>query len=167
MRVRSVIAVLLFCSAAFVCAQGQQAILFLVRHADKTSAAANARLSALGKERARCLAQTLQPSKISAIYATDVVRTQETEAPLAAKTGITPIILPKADVAGLVARLRSTRGAALVVSHSDVLPALVARLGAGRVPEFGADEYDRLTIISIEAGRAEPAVSIRYCAELK
>lgn len=163
LRARSLFLVLLLSVAAL--AQAQQAELFLVRHADKLSDASDALLSPRGHARAECLAQTFKAAKLSAIYATEVVRTQQTAAPLAKQTGIQETILPKADRAALLGKLRSARGTVLVVSHADVLPSLIASLGAGAIPAFGGDEYDRLLLVPLTGGKVRPAITLRYCPD--
>ena len=89
---RAIFPALLLCQLAV--AQQNVRTVFLVRHAEKASAAADAPLSAEGEKRAQCLATTLKDAGIKQIYVTDVLRTQQTAAPLASALKIKPTILP-------------------------------------------------------------------------
>src|SRR6476619_8290466 len=79
--IRAVFPALLLCQLA--AAQQNVRTVFLVRHAEKASAAADAPLSPEGEKRAECLASTLKDAGIKQTYVTDVMRTQQTAAPLA------------------------------------------------------------------------------------
>jgi len=70
-------------------AQAQESgTVFLVRHAEKLSTARDAVLSPKGHKRADCLARTLGDAGIQVIFATGLVRTQQTAKPLARKLGL-------------------------------------------------------------------------------
>lgn len=66
---RAVFPVLLLCQMA--AAQQNVRTIFLVRHAEKASAAADAQLSPEGEKRAECLAATLKDAGIKQIYVTE------------------------------------------------------------------------------------------------
>lgn len=158
----SVLAVLL---CASVLAQGQQVTIFLVRHADKVSEDGQALLSPRGKQRAECLAKTLKDANIGTIYATNVMRTQQTAEPTAKETGVEVTILRYDDVTGLVVRLKAAHENVLVVGHGDTLGPVVSQMSGGQIADFGAREYDRLIVVEMVDGRASPAVTVRYCAD--
>ena len=83
-------------------------ILFLVRHAEKATTGGNdPELSAAGQQRAEALARILKDSEITAIFTTEFKRTQETAAPTARATQITPTIVPANDIPGLVEKVRN------------------------------------------------------------
>src|SRR5688500_9156051 len=69
--------------------------VFLVRHAEK---AAEPRedppLTDVGRARADALARALGDSGVKAIYTSQYVRTRATAEPLAARLGLTPVVLP-------------------------------------------------------------------------
>ena len=92
---RTLLAVFLFCNLAI--AQQSVRTVYLVRHAEKTSTAADATLSPAGIKRADCLANTLKDAGIKQIYVTEAKRTQQTADPLAKQLKITPKIMPAAD----------------------------------------------------------------------
>ena len=136
--------------------------IFLVRHAE-TAAGAD-ELSAAGQKRAECLAKMFKDAKIKQIYVTDAKRTQETAAPLARELRLTPTILPAKDPNTLIRDLFYAGGGdILVVSNSDTLPFVLARLKAGTVPPIGENEYDRLFVVTISEGAAMPVTTLRYC----
>lgn len=117
-------------SAPGIVAAQSGATVLLVRHAEKASNAADATLSDVGKERAERLARMLADAGISAIYTTEVQRTQQTAAPLAKRLKIEPTVIAAKDVDGLVKKLQTLADGAvvLVVGHSNTLPAIMAKL---------------------------------------
>jgi phosphohistidine phosphatase SixA len=113
-RLASLLLILLLLAAAADAAP----VVFLVRHAEKTTGGNDPDLSSAGHERADALARILKDSQITAIFVTEFRRTQETAAPIGKETHITPTIVPSRDVAGLAVKLRAVKGNALVVGHS-------------------------------------------------
>ena len=142
-------------------------VLFLVRHAERDATGGDAALlNQTGEQRAQCLARTLELAGITQIYVTEVKRTQQTAAPLAEELHLHPIIVPRADVARLVADLKNARNAkALVVAHADTLPAIVTQLEAGSLPTSkpGEQDDDRLIIVPTRGGKPQSLSVIRYC----
>jgi broad specificity phosphatase PhoE len=126
-------------------AQAQHAVV-LVRHAElqgQTMAQpAETPLSETGEARAQRLAQMLKGTGITAIYVTEFTRTRKTAEPLARELKLDATVVPKAESATLVERLKREQpeGTVLVVGHSDTLPALLKGLGhAGEVKIESAD----------------------------
>ncbi len=153
---------LLLCQPAS--AQQNVRTIFLVRHAEKASAAPDAPLSPAGEKRADCLAKMLKDANIKQIYVTDAKRTQQTAAPLAKALKLAPTIRPAKDPNTLIRDLfYGTGGDILVVGHSDTLPFILARLKAGTVPAIADSEYDRLFVVTIAEGAASPVTTLRYC----
>ena len=135
--------------------------LFLVRHAEK-AAGENPALTAAGRERAQLLARMLRDARIRVIVVSEWKRTQQTAAPLAQALGIAPRIVRVDVPAKLRALAPGTR--ALVVSHSDVVPGIVAALGCGEIPAIGGREYDRLYLVTLEGDGDCEATLLRYGA---
>jgi phosphohistidine phosphatase SixA len=160
---RAIFSAILLCQLAF--AQQNVRTIFLVRHAEKASTAADAPLSPEGEKRAECLATTLKDAGIKQIYVTDVTRTQQTAAPLAKALKIKPTILPAKDPNALIKNLVYTGGGnILVVGHSDTVPFVIARLQGGTVAPIGENEYDRLFVMTIAEAAGMPASTLHYCS---
>ncbi|HEX3091146.1 MAG TPA: phosphoglycerate mutase family protein [Candidatus Angelobacter sp.] len=161
--IRAIFPALLLCQLA--AAQQNVRTVFLVRHAEKTSAQGDAPLSPEGQKRAECLAGTLKDAGIKQIYVTDTMRTQQTAAPLAKALKITPKILPAKDSNALIKDLVYTGGGnILVVGHSDTIPFVIARMQGGTVPPISENEYDRMFVMTIAEAAGMPAATLHYCS---
>jgi phosphohistidine phosphatase SixA len=145
-------------------AQQETRIVYLVRHAEAASSAPDAALTAAGQKRAECLARTFKDAGVKQIFVSDAKRTQETAAPLAKELKITPTIVPAKDPSTLIRDLLySGGGNILVVSHSNELPFVLARMHAGTIAPIGDDEYDRLFVTTVIESGATHVSTLRYC----
>jgi phosphohistidine phosphatase SixA len=149
---------------ADVFAQGS---VFVVRHAERADTSGGAPmmatdpdLSDAGRMRAAALATMLKDAGVAAIFVTEFKRTQQTAAPLAKALGITPVVVPAKDTAGLVAKLKKTAANALVVGHSNTVPDVVTALGKGNPVAVPDTEYDNLFIV-IQAPQPR-TIHLRY-----
>lgn len=166
------IALLFACSLLAGCAMpvrdtGQAATFFIVRHAEKTDASRDPDLSESGRVRAQALATRLADRDLAAIYATEFKRTGQTTAPTATEHGIAitpyPAARPAAEFATQL-KAAHPRGNALIAGHSNTVPGIVAALCACDVAPMPDHEYDRLSIVTIDAdGHARLTVE-RYGA---
>ena len=166
------IAFLLACSLLAACAgiprtHADAATYIIVRHAEKVDASRDPDLSAAGRARAQALAERLDGRDLAAIYATEFKRTAQTVAPSALARGLAvasyPAAQPAADFAASL-RAAHPRGSVLVAGHSNTVPAIVAALCACEVAPMPDHEYDRFSIIRVDAdGRARLDVE-RYGA---
>lgn len=143
-------------------APAEPATIFLVRHAEKAGEADDSSLTEAGQERAQVLARVLGEAGVGTIYTTQYARNVQTARPVAERLGITPIVIPAADVDGLAAHLldMAPGQAALVVSHTDKLPLIGKALGV-TIPEVAHTEFDRLTVLTLGKGYAQ-ARTLRY-----
>jgi len=135
-----------------------QSLVILLRHAERadggagantmTTAPADPLLSAAGEARAARLAQMLADAGVTAIYATEFRRTQDTGKPLATKLGLQVQAMPAKDSPGLAAKLKSThaKGVVLVIGHSNTVPDVIRALGGPAVTIADA-EYDSLFVL--------------------
>lgn len=147
---RFVLSLLLF--GFFAASAVAQSTIFIVRHAEKAaSRGKDPDLSQAGRARAESLASILKEVGITAIYATEFKRTQETAAPLAKTIGIALVRLPGKSTAELVTKLRDLQGGnALVVGHSDTIPQLIKALGIDAVINIKDNEYDNLFVVILD-----------------
>jgi phosphohistidine phosphatase SixA len=137
-------------------------VIYLVRHAEKAAGSGDVELSEAGQKRAACLATTLAHSNIQSIYTTEYKRTVATAAPTATKTRVTPTVVGGADMDKLITALQKEAGRnILVVGHSNTVPKMIERLGAGAAA-IKDDEYDHLYVVTLLNGEASLA-SLRYC----
>jgi len=143
----------LFLSALGLAAQDTTVVL--LRHAERQSLFdGDSPLAEAGLRRAEALVPLLTGFRPSALYASDLRRTQQTLAPVATSLGLTPVLRPKDGSVALAAEiLRDQRGRTVVVCwHHDLMKKLVRALGVkGPVPYWSLDTYDRLWIVTIPA----------------
>jgi phosphohistidine phosphatase SixA len=137
-----------------------QATVFIVRHAERadtgTPGAASTMstdpdLSEAGRAPEERLAALLKDARITAIFATQYKRTQQTAAPIAKAAGLPVTIVHSDDVAGLMEKLKATPGNALVISHSGSVPKVVAALGVQEPVTLAEGDYDNLFIVTRDA----------------
>jgi phosphohistidine phosphatase SixA len=141
-------------ASALIGADPTQTVI-LVRHAERAGGMApEIGLSDAGKCRAQVLAGMLADAGVTRIFTSDVARTQQTAEPLAKKLGIRAEALDAKDYDTLLGKLKSAGEVSLVVGHSNTVPEIISRLGAGAVPPIGDDDYDRLYVITVAAGKA-------------
>jgi broad specificity phosphatase PhoE len=144
-------------------------VVVVVRHAEK--AADDPRdptLTEAGTARAQALARRLEGAGLDAVYATQYRRTQLTAAPAAAQAGhdvtVRPVDAANAATYGadLARDLRAlpAGSTALVVGHSNTVPGIVAAISGQPAAEMPETEYDRYTVIVLDAdGKARVFVS--------
>lgn len=154
-------------------ASAAQQTVIIVRHGEKLEKlervdvdkdAKDPPLSVVGMARAEKLAQMLSATKINAIYVTQYRRTAMHATPLATRQGITPMVVPAADTAGLIKRLAS-HGAdetVLVVGHSNTVPLVLKGLGAVEEVKLTEDEYDNLFMVVPKPGAAPTVTRLKY-----
>ena len=117
-------------------------------------------LSESGRQRATMLAGRLKDSGISAIYATEALRTVQTAEPLAKALGIQIRVHPGDDVEGLIKRLRSDHQGqrVLVVGHWGTIPEILKALGHPQDVAIERSAYDNLFVVTSKGEQAAPTV---------
>jgi broad specificity phosphatase PhoE len=144
-----------------------QHLVIVVRHAERADGGSMSAtkqtdplLSAEGEARAKRLASMLADSGITAIFATEYKRTQDTAKPIAGRLGLKVQIQKGQDTAGLVALLKSShaKDVVLIVGHSNTMPEIIKALGgpAFKIPD---DEYDTIYFLVPATGTLS---KIRY-----
>lgn len=145
--------------------------IVLVRHAEKElGAISDAPLSPEGEQRADRLANmfgdTEQFGRLGRIYVTNTRRTQQTALRLSQRLGINSVVVDsKMDSAELARRVldENRGGRALIVGHSNTVPALVVALsGADAVPPMGEEEYDTLYIVTVPSIGHASVLRLKY-----
>ncbi|MEL7039906.1 MAG: histidine phosphatase family protein [Pseudomonadota bacterium] len=141
--------------------------IYLVRHAEK-QAGLNPSLTTAGQARAERLADILADKGLTEIHSTNLKRTLETAAPIAARTGLPVSLYEANDLDAFAETLAARPGVHLVVGHSNTTPPLAAALGGNPGDEIDeASEYDRLYVITLGVGEVTSKIErfgVRYTA---
>lgn len=141
-------------SAPALAAQSRTVIL--VRHAEKAGPQGDLDLSLIGQTRAADLATTLADYPVQGIFVSELKRTQQTAAPLAARLHLTPVVVPigrdvpaQATATAAAIRALPAGSAALVVGHSNTLQAIISALGGPRVNGPCDPEYSMFFVLEL------------------
>ena len=163
---RAALALLVACSVGIGAARAQNAPLtvFVVRHAEKGPEVPDPSLTDPGRQRAAELARVLGDSKVTALFVTEFKRTQETVAPLAAATGVTPVRLLARDVDALIAQLTALPAGsrAVVSTHSNLVHVIVQRLSGVMLPQLTDLDYDRLVVVTVTGKEKGSVLVLRF-----
>jgi phosphohistidine phosphatase SixA len=158
---------LLAACAVILCASAAvaQPTIIVVRHAERSDTGAGGMatdpdLSAAGHARAQRLAAILRDVPLTAVFATEFRRTQQTAGPTAKAHGIAVTTIPAQDTAALLARLKTVRGAALVVGHGDTVGPILSGLGVAQQVRVADGDFDNLFIVV--KGTTPQLVHLRY-----
>ncbi|HSV62599.1 MAG TPA: phosphoglycerate mutase family protein [Chthoniobacterales bacterium] len=144
------LAVLLACGL-LVSTAAAQSTIFIVRHAEKAqNSGDDPDLSEAGRARAESLANLLKDASISAIYTSELKRTQQTAAPIAKILHLEPTVIAAKDRAALLAKLKDSSGNVLVVGHSNTIPDLIEALGVATPISIADNDYDNLFVVVLE-----------------
>jgi broad specificity phosphatase PhoE len=139
---------LVFFALLGMIARADEPVLFIVRHAEKAATGGNdPDLSDTGRARAESLAKMLKDAKITAIYTTELKRTQQTAAPLSHMLDLQAIVVPASETASLVEKLKAHSGNALVVGHGNTIPDLLKALGLTDPISIAENDYDNLFVV--------------------
>ncbi|AHG88922.1 Phosphoglycerate mutase [Gemmatirosa kalamazoonensis] len=131
-------------------------VVVLVRHAEKAAEpATDPALTPAGEARAQALAAALADAHVDAVLSTPYARTRATAAPLAARAGLTPEIVPigaggaPEHAAAVAAAIRGKhRGhTVLVVEHSNTIPAVIRALGGPAMKDLCDAQYASLFVL--------------------
>ena len=145
MRMKRIAVAILLVLAA--CAKTPPTVL-IVRHAEKLTGSSDPDLSPAGVARANALAAVAAHAGVEVALVTQYKRTKETAAPLHVPMIVVPINLDApGDYPRRVAEAVGSHKVVLVVSHSNVVPAVVEQLTHVKVPPLADMEYDRLYVV--------------------
>jgi phosphohistidine phosphatase SixA len=138
--------------------------VILVRHTERPGGmSTDEGISDVGRCRAQALDRVLTDANVTRIYTSEVSRTVQTAEPVAARLKLRPQEIPAKETARLVSRLKADPpgGATLVVGHSNTVPEIIGKLGAGKVT-IADDEFDRLFVVFLPASGKPALVALRY-----
>ena len=163
------IALAAFLLVAFAPPALAQEVVFVVRHAERADTAApgmskgieDPPLSAEGEARAKRLAGMLRGADVKQVFASQFKRTQLTAQPLATAEHLEITIVTAKDIDALVQKLRTAKGASLVVGHSDTVPQILKALGAKDDVKISDNEYDNLFVV-VNADGETRLVKLRF-----
>lgn len=161
---RMFLALALLAPLASLAAQDAPLTVFVVRHAEKGSENPDPSLTEAGQRRAAALARTLTDTRVTALFASEFKRTQETLAPLAKATGLTPFVVSAGKMDELIGMLRALPAGsrAVVASHSNLVHLIVERLSGQKVPALTDQDYDRMVVAMIQGEGKGQVVVLRY-----
>lgn len=146
-------------------------VVVVVRHAEKDDDdKVDPSLAGSGEVRAQALAETLAGARLDLAIATQYRRTRQTAEPAANAAGI-PVTLRPVDAANaathagdLARELRALPpgSTALVVGHSNTVPGIVEALSGKPAMPMPETEYDRYTVVLLDADGAARVITSRY-----
>lgn len=140
--------------------------VILVRHAEKNIEPENPNpnLSPAGQKRAQELVRLLGRSGITAIYATQYVRTQQTVQPLAAALGVPITQVDAKNTDELVRQITSTHrgGIVFLAGHNNSVPAIIGALGGGDYPVIPETEYDNMFVVTMYRYGKAKTIQLKY-----
>lgn len=159
---------LLLASVAATTARAE-GVVFLVRHAEKSLAVEGdaAPLLAEGNARARSLARLLANAGIEELVTTDALRSRQTGAPFAERTGLRPQVMTRDEQVAFAARLRERPDDRdrLIVAHTRNIPRILDALGVpggGQIKLNADTDYDNLFVVQMYPNRAASMVRLHY-----
>ena len=101
---------------------------------------------------------------MTAVFATEARRTQQTATPLAARLAIPVTLVHSKDVDQLVRRLlhRDNEGTAVVVTDAVAIPRIISGLAKISIPAIADSDYDRLYVVTVPRFGKASVVSLKY-----
>lgn len=138
--------------------------VLLVRHAEKAAPTGDPPLSADGQARAQALVHVVGDAGVTAVYATQFLRTQQTVQPLATYLGLPVNEVNADDVEGLVAQVLSDHAGkvVLIAGHSPTVPAIIQEFGGDPMPPIPGNEFDNLFIVTVHRFGEAKVLRLNY-----
>ena len=140
--------------------------VILVRHAEKKIEPENKDpdLSPAGLARAQELVRMFSDTGITAIYATQFKRTQQTVQPLADKLGLAVTQVEAKKTTELVKQIRARNAGQVIfiAGHNNSVPEIIAALGGPQLPIIPETEFDNLYILTVQGDRSAKLLKLRY-----
>lgn len=162
------VVVMVIVVAYFATFRRQVTTVILVRHAEKIIDPNNpdVDLSPAGQVRAQELVRMFGDAGITAIYATQYKRTQETVKPLADKLGLPVNVVNSKNTADLLVKIRAENSGqtVFVAGHNNTVPEIIHALGGPQYPAIPESEYDNLFIVTVYRTGQAKVVRMKYGA---
>jgi 2,3-bisphosphoglycerate-dependent phosphoglycerate mutase len=139
--------------------------VILIRHGERnasTPADPDPHLNAAGKARAKKLIHVVGQSGIKAIYRSHFVRAKETAQPLATHLGLSTIEMDEALPIKNDILSNHAGQTVLVIGHSDTVPDIIKRLGAGSIPVIDDAEFDNLFVVKVFSPNRATLTLLKY-----
>jgi phosphohistidine phosphatase SixA len=141
--------------------------VILVRHAEKTIVEPenkNPDLSPTGLARAQELVRVFGNAGITAIYATQYKRTQQTVKPLADKLRLPVTQVEAKKTSELVKQIRSRNAGQVIfiAGHNNTVPEIIAALGGPQLPIIPEEEFDNLYILTVQSDGSAKLLKMKY-----
>ncbi|HTF67781.1 MAG TPA: histidine phosphatase family protein [Edaphobacter sp.] len=139
--------------------------MFVSRHADRFGTEPDPSLTPRGEVQAESLGRMLAGANVRHIYTTELLRTQQTAAPTAQRSGITPVVVPQNRFDDLIEHIRNTvqpHESTLVVGHRETVPRIVKALTGQEIPPLTSGEYGRLIVITLFPDGRSSIVTLHY-----
>jgi 2,3-bisphosphoglycerate-dependent phosphoglycerate mutase len=159
-------------SGSFAAHQGAQPkTIILVRHAEKMVVPPENKdpdISAQGEARAKEIARMFAGSGITAIYATQFKRTEQTVKPLAERLRVPVTVVEAKKTSDLVSQIRA-RGAGetiFIAGHNNTVPEIIAALGGPSFPIIPETDFDNLYILTIQGDGVTKLVKLKFGSPL-
>jgi len=138
--------------------------VILIRHGERnapTPTNPDPHLNAAGKARAKKLIHVVGQSGIKAIYRSHFVRAKETAQPLAIHLGLSAIEMDEALQVNDILSNHAGQ-AVLVIGHSDTVPDIISRLGAGSLRVIDDGEFDNLFVVKVLSQGHASVTRLKY-----
>lgn len=142
-------------------------IVILVRHAEKALVPPENKdpdLSAAGQSRAELIKKMFGEAGVTAIYATQFKRTQQTVKPLADKLGVTVTQVEAKKTSDLIKQIRAQNAGQVIfiAGHNNTVPEIIAALGGPKLPIIPETEYDNLFIMTVMSDGSAKLLKLKY-----
>jgi broad specificity phosphatase PhoE len=142
-------------------------ILILVRHAEKKIVPPENKdpdISAAGLARAEELRKMFWDTGITAIYATQYKRTQQTAKPLADKLGlpVTQVEAKKTPELVKQIRARGTGQVIFIAGHNNTVPEIIEAFGGPHLDIIPETDFDNLYILLVQSDGTAKLVKMKY-----
>jgi broad specificity phosphatase PhoE len=144
-------------------------LVILVRHAEKAAEpATNPPLSDTGRQRAARLPAILETwtatgAPIRGLFATELLRTQQTLEPLSKTTRLPITTVNAKDTPELVKKIMAINGGiVVVVGHSNTIPEVIEALGGPSGLEIDDPDYTGLYLLTFPGANPAHLIELHY-----